>query len=123
MDEHRRRTTLTTAARKPRQRVVQTLIYELNLDVAAEVLDRVNEIRKLCQHEALFVVRTVVLFSKSTTKSVLSIAVMTLLITPSPYSQTVIDENILGNKTNRNLPRKVAATKPHEAGTCSPREA
>lgn len=54
MNKHRRRIRLTTAARKPKRRAVQTFIYERNLDIAAKLLDRVSEIRNLCQHKAPF---------------------------------------------------------------------
>lgn len=54
MDNDQRRARLTTAARKPTQRVVQTLIYERNPDVVAEALDRANGICELCKHKAPF---------------------------------------------------------------------
>lgn len=49
-----RRARLAVAARKPTQRVIQTVIYERNPDVVAEVLDRANGICELCNAPAPF---------------------------------------------------------------------
>ena len=52
-----RQARLKAAARKPTLRVVQTLIYERNPDVVAEVLDRANGICELCNGKAPFLRR------------------------------------------------------------------
>lgn len=52
-----RQARLKAAARKPTQRVVQTLIYERNPDVVAEVLDHANGICELCNGKAPFLRR------------------------------------------------------------------
>ena len=104
--------------RKTTQRVVQSLTYGWSRDVVAAVLDRANGEMNITIKRPLSFVGTVTLISKSTVGCVLPMAVTTLLRAQRLYAQTVIDENILDNKANKNLPRKVPAGRPREAMGC-----
>lgn len=54
MGKKRRRARLKTAHRKPTQRVVQTVVYDRNPDVIAEVLDRAQGRCEVCNKDAPF---------------------------------------------------------------------